>query len=326
MSVTPTPAAKPLGKNGMQLPAMGFGSAPVADLSADITERGAVETVQYALGHGVTLFDTAPLYSAGRAERLLGLALADVPRTQYQFSSKVGRVLDEETHTLSFDFSRDGVLRSLEGTLQRLRTDHVDTLLIHDPDDHMDQALAETFPTLDDLRRQGVVRAIGAGMNQWQALQRFAHAAAFDCFLLAGRYTLLEQESLGFLDECREMGIGLLLGGVYNSGILATGAVPGARHNYRPSSPAVTARVQALAAVCARHGVALNAAALQFAQAHPAVTSLVVGAVSAAEIDANLTALYAPIPAALWADLAAAGLIDPRAPRPGWVGEGIVVS
>ncbi len=313
----PTPALKTLGKSGIHMPALGFGSAPIAGLYAEISDAAAVETVHHALARGVTHFDTAPLYGAGRAETRLGLALAGVPRDRYSLSSKVGRLLDAETRKVSFDYSRDGVLRSLEGSLQRLGTDRVDMLLIHDPDHHQDEALAEAFPTLDELRRQGVVRAIGAGMNQWEALQRFAHEAEFDCFLLAGRYTLLEQGALGFLDHCHAAGIGIFLGGVFNSGILATGVAPGVRHNYRPPSPEVAAAVTALEATCARHGVALNAAALQFAQAHPAVTTLVVGVVSAAEIDANLTALYAPIPAALWAELAAAGLIDPHAPRPG---------
>jgi D-threo-aldose 1-dehydrogenase len=194
--------------------------------------------------------------------------------------------------------------------------DHVDLLLIHDPDDHPEQALTEAFPTLEALRREGVIRGIGAGMNQWQVLSRFAQEADFDCFLLAGRYTLLEQTSLDFLELCRSKGIGILLGGVFNSGILATGAVPGATFQYAAPPAAIVEKTNAIAAICARHGVALNAAAIQFAQSHPAVSSLVLGAISPQEIEANLTALHLSLPSALWTDLVEAGLVQAEAPLP----------
>lgn len=316
METTSGLATAPLGKSGITVPIMGFGSSPVAGLYHHVDDDSALETIRFALDQGIFLFDTAPLYSAGRAETLIGRALEGTPRDRYLLSTKVGRVLDPERGTLTFDFSRDGVLRSLEGSLQRLKTDRVDILHIHDPDDHLEQALAEAFPTLAELRSQGVVRAIGAGMNQWQALERFANAADFDCFLLAGRYTLLEQNSLRFLDLCREKGIGLFLGGVFNSGILATGAVPGARHNYQVANQDILARVAAIEAVCERHQVPLNAAALQFAKANPAVSSLVVGAASQEEVRANLKALATPIPAEFWADLREQGMLDPAAPLP----------
>jgi D-threo-aldose 1-dehydrogenase len=239
-----------------------------------------------------------------------------VPRSEFVLSTKVGRVLDEDTRTLEFDYSRDGVMRSLEGSLKRLKLDQVDLLLIHDPDDYPEAALEEAYPTLDDLRRQGVIRAVGSGMNQWQVLTRFANEADFDLFLLAGRYTLLEQSSLDFLELCRSKGIGIMLGGVFNSGILAMGAQPGATYNYAPAPAPILEKTAKIAAICAQHGVALNAAAIQFAQAHPAISSLVIGAIHPDEIEANLAARQLQLPPALWADLLAAGLIDAAAPRP----------
>lgn len=309
------PPLNELGNRGITVSRMGFGSAPISNAEKVTTEQ-AVATVHAALEHGITLFDTAPLYGAGRAEELLGLALDGVPRSEFVVSTKVGRLLDEKTRKLSFDYSRDGVLRSLEGSLKRLKLDQVDLLLIHDPDNHPEEALEEAYPTLDDLRSQGVIRAVGSGMNQWQVLTRFAKEANFDCFLLAGRYTLLEQTSLEFLELCRSKGIGILLGGVYNSGILAVGAVPGATYNYAPAPAAIMEKTAAIEAVCKSYGVAISAAALQFAQANPGVSSLVIGAVSPDEIKANLTARQSDIPPALWDDLLDAGLIEADAPLP----------
>jgi D-threo-aldose 1-dehydrogenase len=305
-----------LGKNGLAVPILGLGTAPLSGLYRHVEEAEASAVIHAALDQGVTLFDTAPLYGRGLSERYLGAALAGVPRERYLISTKVGRLFDDPHGSIVFDFSRDGVLRSLEGSLQRLHTDRVDILHIHDPDNHQEEALEEAFPTLEELRRQGVVAAIGAGMNQWEALLHFAHFADFDCFLLAGRYTLLEQGALPFLDACQAKGIGVLLGGVFNSGILATGAVPGAKHNYRDAPPDILHRTQAIQDICARHGVPLAAAALQFCCAHPAVASLVVGAVTPGEVQANAAGLQAPIPARLWEDLRVEGLVDAHAPAP----------
>ena len=306
-----------LGKSGIAVPVLGFGSAPVAGLDPSAGDAPALEVIRAAFDQGIFLFDTAPVYGAGRAETLVGRALQGVARSRYLISTKVGRVLDADQGGAGYDYSRDGVLRSLEGSLQRLQTDRVDILHIHDPDNHLQEALDHALPALADLRDQGVIRAIGAGMNQWQALEQFARAGGFDCFLLAGRYTLLEQGSLGFLDLCQEKGIGVLLGGVFNTGILATGAVAGARHNYREPSAEVMARAAALEAACAAYGVPLHAAAIHFAQAHPAVASLVLGMARPVEVDQNCAALQTVIPAALWADLRARGAIDPAAPLPG---------
>lgn len=308
------PPQNELGNRGISVSRMGFGGAPMSN--PGVPRDQAIATVHYALEQGITLFDTAPLYASGYSEELLGEALSGVPRSEFVISTKVGRILEPGVRSLPFDYSRDGVLRSLEGSLKRLKIDQVDLLLIHDPDDHAEDALDEAFPTLAELRSQGTIRAIGAGMNQWQVLMRFAQEADFDCFLLAGRYTLLEQTSLEFLDLCHRKGIGILLGGVYNSGILAKGAVPGATYQYAPPPPAIAEKTNAIAAICARHAVALNAAALQFAQAHPAISSLAIGAISPNEVAANLAAFKAPIPAALWDELLEAGLIEAAAPIP----------
>lgn len=313
----PQVATRELGNRGVQVPIMGFGSAHFAGRpGADADESVAIAAIQSALAHGINLFDTAPLYGAGRSERMLGKALKGVARDRFVVSTKVGRILDEETDTLTFDFSRDGILRSFESSLRRLQMDRVDFLLIHDPDKFLEQAIDEAYPVLDDLRSQGVIRGVGAGMNWWQPLSRLSAAANFDLFLLAGRYTLLEQRSLDFLADCRQRGIGIYLGGVFNSGILATGAVPHARHNYRPASDEVMARTASIEAVCLRYNVPLSHAALQFAAAHPAVSSLVIGAVSSDEVESNVAGLNTPIPTELWSDLRDAGLLDPGAPVP----------
>ena len=307
-------AAAPLGRTGLPVTRIGFGSVFIGRPGVP-AERG-VATVRHALDRGITLLDTAPQYGNGLSERLFAEALDGVARDRYTLATKVGKRLDADGKVY-FDYSRDGALQSIEESLARLRADRLDIVHIHDPDDHEREALDEVFPALAELRAQGVIGAIGAGMNRWEMLARFARRADFDCFLLAGRYTLLEQRALDeFLPLCAERGIGLFLGGVFNSGILATGARPGAWYQYRPASPEILARVGQIEAICARHGVPLSTAALQFPLAHPAVTSLVVGAKSPEEIDANLAAFDHTIPAALWAELRDTGLIVAGAPVP----------
>jgi D-threo-aldose 1-dehydrogenase len=289
--------------------AIGGGFGPIPDSQA-------IETVHTALDVGVTLLDTAPLYGQGQSERRLGAALADVPRERYVLSTKVGRILKPDG-TLPFDFSRDGVLRSFESSLERLKIERVDIVLVHDPDDHEQEALAGAFPALAELRAQGVIGAIGAGMNQWQMQERFARNFDVDCFLLAGRYTLIEQGALSFLNFCRDRQIGVFLGGVFNSGILATGARPGAKYQYADAPPEIMERVSRIEAICMRHSVPLYVAAAQFAAAHPATTAVVLGAASPAEVTANYQALSAPTPPELWAELRDAGLLHIEAPTPG---------
>jgi D-threo-aldose 1-dehydrogenase len=301
-----------LGRTDLRLPILGFGSAPIGDLYGPIPEAQAIETIQFALECGVNLLDTSPWYGAGLAESRMGLALRGVPRDRFVLSSKVGHLIDGSG---GFDFSRDGVLRSIEGSLKRLGVDRLDIVHLHDPDDHEREALEFAFPVLAELRDQGVIRAVGAGVNRWQTLERFA-SADFDCFMLAGRYTLLEQDSLGLLDLCAQKNIAVLLGGVFNSGILATGAKPGAKYHYQDAPPEILERVRMLEAIGGLHQVSLKAIALQFPLAHPAVASLVVGATHPHEIEENLSALHEPIPAQLWMDLRLEGSLSKTSPTP----------
>ena len=312
--------AVPLGgKNALQVTNFGLGTAPVGNRDT-VPDRDAEATFQRAYELGVRLFDSAPLYGSGEAELRLGRALKGVKRESYVICTKIGRVLNADRSSFVYDYSYDGVMRSLEGSLQRLGTDYVDIVLVHDPDadkvDHEPAALKGAFPTLQDLRSQGIIKALGAGMNQWQMEQRFAEQADPDVFLLAGRYTLLEQTSLGFLKLCKEKGIGIFLGGVYNSGILATGPKADAKYNYANAPAPILEKARKIEAVCQRFGVPLNIAALHFAQAHPTVTSLVVGAVKPAEVEANVAALATEIPVEMWHALQAQGLIEANAPVP----------
>ena len=307
------------GKNSLQVTNFGLGTAPightasVSDTDADATIRGAYEL-------GVRLFDSAPLYGLGEAEIRIGRALQGIPRDNYVLSTKIGRVLNADRSAFVYDYSRDGVMRSIEGSLARLKTDRLDIVLVHDPDadvvDHEQDALDGAFPTLQDLRDQGVIKALGAGMNQWQMEQRFAEQADPDVFLLAGRYTLLEQTSLDFLERCKQKGVGIFLGGVYNSGILATGPHETAQYNYMNAPTEILAKARQIKAITDRYDVGLNVAALHFSLAHPAVTSLVVGAVKPSEVEANIAALSADVPAALWQELRAENLIEVEAPLP----------
>jgi D-threo-aldose 1-dehydrogenase len=291
--------------------------------------------VRRAHSAGLRFFDTAPLYGHGLAERRVGLALRDFARDGFALGTKVGRLLradaPPDNTQLSggfdrwpgappvnplFDFSYDGVLRSVEESLERLGLDRIDVLHIHDPDEHEAEALAGAYRALDRLRAEGAISAVGAGMNQAEMLVRFARAADFDCFLVAGRYTLLDQAALReLLPLCLERGIGVILGGVYNSGILADPR-PGATFDYAPAPPELVERAQRLDGVCRRHGVALKAAALQFPLAHPAVTSLLVGARSPAELDEDLAMLRTQLPPELWDDFRRERLIPEEAPTP----------
>ena len=275
--VTPTSAAT-LGRTGSAVTRIGFGSVFIG--MPYVSDEQAIATVRHALDRGITIFDTAPHYGKGLSERRFSTALAGGDRDSYILATKVGKRIAPDG-ALYFDYSRDGALRSIEESLKRLQTERIDIVHIHDPDDHEREALDEIFPALAELRSQGVIPAIGAGMNQWEMLSRFARQADFDCFLLAGRYTLLEQKALDeFLPLCAERNIGVVLGGVFNSGILATGARPGALYQYQAASPEILEHVDQIEVICARHGVPLQTAALQFPLAHPAVTSLVIGAKS----------------------------------------------
>lgn len=332
---------RPLGRRGPAVTAMGFGGAPLGDLYASLDDSTAIATVDAALDAGIALVDTSPLYGRGLSEHRIGTALRRRPRDPVVLSTKVGRVFAPAPtgvarsegyagglpHEGRFDYSYDGAMRSLEQSMLRLGVASVDVVLIHDVDPwtHGDEAaarqreaLAGAWRALADLRAQRVVRAIGIGVNDAAVCEAFAHEADLDCVLLAGRYSLLEQPALDrFLPLAQERGIGVMLGGVYNSGILATGAIEGARYNYRPAPPDVLARVAAIERVCAAHGVALAHAALAFVLGHPAVSSVVLGAVSPDEVRRNVGAFARPVPAALWRDLRAERLLRGDAPVPG---------
>jgi len=307
----------PLGGRGVTVTRLGLGTAPFGNMFAELTEADADATVAAAWDAGVRLFDTAPFYGHGLAEERLGRALRARPRDGYVLSSKVGRVLEPGDAdpgifrvprgvSPRFDYSRDGVLRSIDASLARLGVDRLDIVLVHDPDDHEQEALAGAFPTLVGLRDEGVVRAVGAGMNQHEMLGRFVAQVDVDCVLLAGRYTLLDRSGAAFLDECAARGVGVLIGGVFNSGVLA-GDASRATFDYEPAAAAVVERTARLRAVCDRHDVALPAAALDFALRHPAVSAVVVGARSGAEMAADAAWAQATVPDALRTDLDAFG-------------------
>lgn len=296
---------------------LGLGTAPLGNLFTAVSEADAAATVHAAWVSGVRTFDTAPQYGHGLAEARLGRALARYPRNEYILSSKVGRVLvaplldaarppssfvDIPAVDPVFDYSRDGVMRSLAESLTRLGVDRLDVVHVHDPDQHEAEALATAFPTLIELRDQGVIGAVGCGMNQVEMLARFVERVDLDCILLAGRYTLLDRTGAALVDECARRGVQVIAGGVFNSGLLAT-PVEGATFDYTAAAPHLVAAAQRLQSVCAEFGVPLPAAALQFVLQHPAVTCALVGARSAQEIAADAAFADLPIHPGLWSAL-----------------------
>jgi D-threo-aldose 1-dehydrogenase len=320
MTTNTLPAAQ-VGNTGLRVTRLGMGTAVIGNLYATLSDAEAHEAVQRCYEGGVRFFDTSPLYGTGEAERRLGGALRGIPRDEVIIQTKVGRIVRPDG-SIYFDYSRDGVMRSIEDSLKRLGMDRIDILLVHDPDIeneevHYRQALDEAFPTLIDLRAQGVIGAVGAGMNQWQMEWDFARNSDVNCFLLAGRYTLLEQTSLDFLDWCTENEVSIVLGGVYNSGILATGPIPGAKYNYEDAPAEIMAKAGRLQAVTQRHGVPLQVAALHFARSHPAIASVVIGSANSAEAEENRAIWDVETPAAMWQELHDSGLIEARAPLPG---------
>jgi D-threo-aldose 1-dehydrogenase len=278
---------------------------------------------------GIRFFDTAPLYGNGLAEQRLGKVLRERIRGDFTLATKVGRLLRADampepgqvfrgapSMNPVFDFSYDGVMRSFEESLIRLGMERIDVLHIHDPDNHFNQALEGAYRALDSLRDDGLISAVGAGMNQVEMLTRFAREADFDCFLLAGRYTLLDQTGGDeLLPLCLERGIAIIAGGVYNSGILAD-PTPGTHYNYQPASAELLDRAQRIEIVCSRHSVPLKAAAIQFPLGHPAVNSVLIGCRSAAEVEENVRMFETPIPSQLWEELKAEHLLPAEAPVP----------
>ena len=331
-----------LGRTAVEVTRLGLGAASIGGLfrSADPGESAA--TIDRAWDLGIRYFDVAPLYGYGTAERRLGASLGDHPRDEYVLSTKVGRLVrtteqvapgadidrqaldgrddayyaDVAGRRIVFDYSADGVARSIDESLERLGVDRIDLVLIHDPDDHWQAAIDEAYPALHRLREQGIVRAIGAGMNQSAMLARFARETDMDAFLVAGRYTLLDQEALPeLLPLCLERGISVLIGGVMNSGVLADPRA-GAHFDYGPAGPEVLDRARGLAVACERRGVPLRAAAIQFPLAHPAVAGLIAGVRRVEHLEEYPEFMRWQIPPGLWDDLRAEGLIAADAPTP----------
>lgn len=330
-----------LGKGGLTFTELGFGAAPIGNLYRAISDDDAQATLQAAWDAGVRYFDTAPLYGLGLSETRMNRFLRGKPRDAYVLSTKIGRLLrvatpetrDSPTKWFEvpsrnevFDYSYDGVFRSVEFSLERLGIDRIDILYAHDLDVFsqgsqaaLDAKLAEFMAgghrALVQLRDQGVIRGWGAGVNEWESCQWLTERGDPDVFLLAGRYTLLEQEALtSFLPLAQARGIGIVIGGPYNSGVLATGPRPGAFYNYDVAPQWVLDRVARIEAVCNAHGLRMVDAAFQFPLGHPAVVSVIPGGQTAAEVAANARAAAAEVPAALWAALKAEGLMRPDAP------------
>ncbi|SDL13999.1 aldo/keto reductase [Aliiruegeria lutimaris] len=330
-----------LGNGGLTFTELGFGAASIGNLYRAIGDDEAHAILESAWEAGVRYFDTAPLYGYGLSETRLNRFLRDKPRDEYVLSSKVGRLLtvcppdqregvgkwfDVPSRKEVYDYTFDGVMRSLEFSLERLGTDRIDILYVHDLDvfNHGSQSVVDArlaefmdggYNALVKLRNEGVIRAFGGGINEWQPCQWMAKRGDFDLFLLAGRYTLLEQEALeSFLPLCVERGIGIVIGGPYNSGILATGPRPGAYYNYDPAPPEILDRVGHIQKVCEHHGVRMLDAAFRFPLCHPAVVSVIPGGQGLSEMEANVHAASAVIPPPLWNDLKAEGLMRPDAP------------
>ena len=329
------------GAGELEFTELGFGTAPLGNLYRAISDESAGRILDRAWEGGVRYYDTAPLYGLGLAETRLNRFLRGKSRDDYLLSTKVGRVLqatppgkrdgigkwfDVPNRREIYDYSRDGVMRSIEFSLERLGQDRIDILYAHDLDtfnhgsretveEKLGEFMDDGYGALLSLREQGVIGAFGGGINEWEWCQWLAERGDFDIFLLAGRYTLLEQEALEtFLPLCERRGIGIVIGGPYNSGILATGPVEGAYYNYDAAPSEILERVASIRSVCSDHGVRLVDAAFRFPLLHPTVLSVIPGGQGEDEMDSNLLAASAEIPASLWTDLKSAGLLRMDAP------------
>lgn len=331
---------KKFGRIDLEVTAFSFGTAPVGNFLKPISETESQAMFETAWDAGVRLYDTAPMYGHGLSELRTGHYLRWKPRDEYVLASKVGRVLkpakretidfapwaDAAAFTMHFDYSYDGTMRAFEDSLQRLGLERMDLCFIHDIDrftrgdeqpEVFKRAMDGCWRALEKLRDEHVVRAIGVGVNEWEVCYEALKQRDFDGFLLAGRYTLLEQEALnGFLPLCQERGAAVLVGGGFNSGILATGARPGAKYNYSPAPATVLEKVARIEKVCAEYRVPLPAAALQFVTAHPAIPSFIAGTRSVEQLKQNLDWFSHLIPAAFWIELKRQGLLRDDAPTP----------
>jgi D-threo-aldose 1-dehydrogenase len=333
-----------IGKTNLEVTELGLGGAPMGGFRATIPDAEAMALTDAAYEGGVRYFDTSPFYGYGRSELRMGAALRQRPRHEYVLSTKVGRILhamkpgekapaDFRENGLPgfapvFDYTYDGVMRSLEHSHLRLGLARIDIALIHDVDfwtirdrtvleQRFKTVMDSGFKALDELRRAGVIGAIGVGINESDTSLRFVQAGDFDCMLLAGRYTLLEQGGLeAFLPECVKRNVSVILGGPYNSGILTGAVKPGATHDYVAAPVHLIEKAQKIEAVCRRYGVELGAAAMQFPLFHPSVCSVIPGALSATEVKQNIARLSVKIPVELWSELKRERLLDPNAPTP----------
>lgn len=318
-----------IGRTGLRLTRLGLGTASLGFLPPHVEEAQAEPIIRRARELGITYFDTAPLYGEGRAERRLGTILPSWPRDSFVISTKAGYTLTGTQATTPHDprdwvppeppkdYSYDTTLRGVEASLQRLGLERLDIVYIHDPDTHFAEVMAGAYPALERLRAESLICAIGAGMNQAEMPARFARAADFDCFLLAGRYTLLDQRGLHeFLPLCAKRGIAVVVGGVFNSGILAHPYAETPTFNYRPADGVWIEKARRIDTIGRRHGVPLKAAALQFPLGHPAVAAVLAGPRSQTQLEENVAMFTTPIPTAFWAELKATGLLATEAPVP----------
>jgi D-threo-aldose 1-dehydrogenase len=340
----PTLPKRRVGRTNLEVTELGLGGAPMGGFRATISDAEAVKLTDAGYAAGIRYFDTSPFYGYGRSELRMGAALREKPRDDYVLSTKIGRVLhamkpgeappkDFRENGLPgfapvFDYSYDGVMRSLEHSHFRLGIARIDIVLIHDVDfwtiqdreileQRFRQVMDSGYRALDELRGAGVIGAIGVGINETDTSLRFVKAGNFDCMLLAGRYTLLEQGALAeFMPECEKRSVSVILGGPYNSGILTGNVKPGATHDYVAASAPLIEKAQKIEAVCKRHNVPLGAAAMQFPLAHPAMGSVIPGALSITEVEQNVAHMGRKIPAELWAELKHEKLLDPAAPVP----------
>jgi D-threo-aldose 1-dehydrogenase len=305
-----------LGSSDVSVTRLGLGTGPA---SRGLTPTEAADrlaaTVRHALARGISYVDTAPAYYEGASEEVLGRVAREARDDRLVVSTKVGRLIRPTHGDVVFDFSRDGVLRSVDDSLRRTGLARLDVLMIHDPDDHMDQAVSEAYPVLAQLKQEGTIGAVGAGMTSAAPLARLVRETDLDCVLLAGRYTLLDQSALDELFPlCEQRTVSVIVGGVFNGGVLA-GTSPD-RFNYGPADPEVLARTHMLSSLCAEYSVPLKAVALQFPFSHPTVVSVLSGTVAEQRLTENLDLLGVEIPPELWKRIRESGCVDDRAPLP----------
>jgi D-threo-aldose 1-dehydrogenase len=311
------------GRHGLTVSQLGVGTAPLGGLFASVKDSDVDALIAKALELGTNYFDTAPFYGHGSSERRIGRGLQKVARSSFRLSTKVGRILvpgqstepneyvDLDPFTPVFDFSGPAIRASFESSLERLGIDSIDILYIHDPDDHMDQAIEQAYPELERMRQEGLVTSIGVGTNLAEIATRFVRETDIDVVLLAGRYTVLDQIALGeFLPLALERDVSVLGAGVFNSGVLVN-PVEGATYNYAPATEDVLRRTRQIHEIITPHGVPVEAVGLQFPLRHPAVKAIVTGVRTPAELETNVQAFDIDVPEQLWADLEASGLVTP---------------